>query len=131
MKYKIGQSAEFSKTISESDVYTFAGITGDFNEVHINEVAAKKSVFGQRVVHGALTASLISTVLGTILPGSGCIYLSQESRFLKPVKIGETVTARVEINEIDGNKLTLTTQVFNQEHEIVLDGLAKVKVTGE
>ena len=131
MKYKIGQSAEFSKTISESDVYTFAGITGDFNEVHINEVAAKKSVFGQRVVHGALTASLISTVLGTILPGSGCIYLSQESRFLKSVKIGETVTARVEINEIDGNKLTLTTQVFNQEHEVVLDGLARVKVTGE
>lgn len=126
MKYYVGQSAEFAKTISESDVYTFAGVSGDFNPVHINAEAARKTVFKERIVHGALTASLISTVLGNKLPGEGTIYLEQNSKFVKPVKIGDTITAVVTITEINGNKALLDTIVYNQNKECVLEGTARV-----
>lgn len=126
MEYFVGQSASFSKTISESDVYTFAGICGDFNSVHVNKVEAEKSRFKDRVVHGALVSSFISTVLGMKLLGEGTIYLSQESSFVKPVYYGDTVTAIVEITEINGSKATLLTRVVNQDNETVLDGKAKV-----
>lgn len=94
--YKVGQTGRFSKTLMQSDVYNFAGIVGDFNPIHINSVEAKKSVFGKQVVHGMLTASLLSTVIGTIMPGESSIYLSQELKFLKPVFFGDTVTAEVQ-----------------------------------
>lgn len=128
MEYYIGQQASFSKTITETDVSLFAGISGDFNPVHINDIAAKNSLFKERVVHGALTASLISTVLGNRLPGEGTIYLEQNSRFVRPVKIGDTLTAKVEISEINTGKAVLKTTVINQRDEIVLDGSAKVKL---
>jgi 3-hydroxybutyryl-CoA dehydratase len=126
MTYSVGQKASFSKTISESDVYQFAGISGDFNPVHVNKEAAEKSRFKRRVAHGALVSSFISTVLGTRMPGEGTIYMAQNSSFLKPVYIGDTVTAICEIIEIDGRKAKIKTEVLNQIDEIVLTGEALV-----
>lgn len=129
MNYSIGQTAHFSKTISETDVYNFAGICGDFNPVHINKVEAEKSIFGKPVVHGALVASFISTAIGMYLPGPGTIYMKQESKFLRPVYFGDTITAMVEIVSIDErNRATLKTQVINQKNECVIDGTALVKL---
>ena len=130
MKYIIGESAKVSKTISESDVYMFAGISGDFNPVHINSVAAEASPFGKRIAHGILVGSLISNVIGMKLPGPGTIYMEQNFRFLKPVYIGDTLTAKVEITEIINEKkgiLKLTTKVLNQLENIVIEGYAVVK----
>ncbi|GAB4306934.1 MAG: MaoC family dehydratase [Myxococcota bacterium] len=125
---EIGRTATFAKTISEHDVYAFAGITGDFNPVHINAEYAKGTRFGERVAHGMLAASLISTVLGTILPGPGTIYLGQELKFTAPVKIGDTVTIRIEATEKRDDKriVKFKTQAFNQEERMVLDGVATV-----
>ena len=125
---EIGQNAEFSKTISESDVYLFAGVTGDMNPAHINAEYSKDSVFNQRVVHGMLSASLISTVLGTELPGRGTIYLQQEVKFVAPVHFGDTITATVEVLEknIKKNRGKLRTVCTNQEGQVVVDGEAIV-----
>lgn len=128
-KYSVGQTASFSKTISECDVYGFAGITGDFNEVHINKAVAGQSMFKKRVVHGMLAGALISAVLGTKLPGPGTIYMEQKFNFLRPVYFGDTVTAMVKILEIlPGNKAKLETTVRNQNDEIVISGYALVKL---
>ena len=128
-RYKIGQSASFSKTVTETDIYVFAGICGDFNPVHINKVEAEKSIFGKPVAHGLLCASFISTVIGTQLPGPGTIYMEQNLRFLKPVYINDTVTATVEIEELYANgNAKLITLVHNQNAEIVISGTALVKL---
>lgn len=121
---EVGMRATFTKTLSESDVYLFAGITGDFNPVHVDRVAAEASPFGGRVAHGMLTASLISTVLGTHLPGPGVIYLSQSLRFKAPVMIGDTVTAEVEIAELlpARNRVRLATRCVNERGEVVAEG---------
>lgn len=127
---EIGESAFFAKTITESDVNIFAGISGDFNPIHINALKAEKSIFGKRVVHGMLVGSLISTVIGTKLPGEGTIYLEQDLKFLKPVYIGDTCVANVEVIEkIDEDKgiYRLATGVKNQAGEDVIDGFAVVK----
>lgn len=123
-----GDSAEFSKTISESDVYLFAGLTGDLNPVHINEPHAKQTFFKTRICHGMLCASFFSTVLGTIFPGAGTIYIRQEAEFLAPVHIGDTITARVTVEEkyVDRNRITLKTRCFRQDGELVIDGKAIV-----
>lgn len=125
---KIGDSAAFSKTITDTDVYLFAGITGDFNPVHVNQVEAEKSAFGKRVAHGLLSASLISGVLGTMLPGPGCIYMGQELRFVKPVFIGDTITATATVAEIisEKNRVKLETICTNQDGEIVVKGMATI-----
>lgn len=124
---KIGDSASFTKTITESDVYTYAGITGDLNPAHINEVEAEKGIFKTRVAHGMLTAGLVSAVLGMQLPGPGTIYLGQELKFTKPVYFGDTVTAKVEVTEIIKEKiLKLKTTCTNQKGEVVLEGVASV-----
>ena len=131
--YKIGDRAEFCKTISESDVYMFAGITGDMNPVHIDERAAVQSFAKKRIVHGALVRGMISTVIGMKLPGPGTIYMEQDSRFIKPVYLGDTIRAAVEVEEILNEKkgiLKLSTVVSNQEDEIVLTGFAVVKIPG-
>ncbi len=122
----IGDEGNFSKTISESDVYMFAGITGDFNPVHINSEFAQATVFGKRIAHGILSVGFISNVLGTQLPGPGAIYLRQECKFLKPVYIGDTITATVKVTrkEEGKNRVWLRTFCTNQKHEIVLDGEA-------
>lgn len=120
----IGETASFSKTISEYDVYAFAGITGDLNPVHIDRVAAEASPFGKRVAHGMLTASLLSTVLGARLPGPGTIYLSQTLKFLKPVFIGDTVTATVEVAELvpAKSRVRLATRCTNERGDVVAEG---------
>lgn len=125
-----GQSAEFSKTVTEADVVLFAGITGDLNPAHIDDVAASESRFGGRIAHGMLVASFISTVLGMRLPGPGTIYLSQSLRFTAPVRLGDTVTARVEVAELVPAKrrARLTTTVRNQRGETVVEGEATVMV---
>jgi len=123
---ELGQSAEFGKTISSEDVALFAQITGDSNPVHLDEAAAAKSRFGGRVAHGMLTAGLISATLGRKLPGPGCVYLSQTLRFTAPVRIGDTVTARVEVIEviIPKRRVKLSTVCTNQNGDKVVDGEA-------
>lgn len=129
MNFEIGQKAFFSKTIGECDVYGFAGITGDFNPLHLNQVKAEEMLFGKRVVHGMLTASFLSTVIAAELPGPGTIYMEQKVRFLKPVFLGDTITATVEIIELlDKNRARLKTTVGNQMEELVVDGEAIVKL---
>jgi len=125
---KIGDRAEFGKTISESDIYLYAGVTGDFNPAHLNEVYAKKTYFKTRIAQGMLTAGFISGLLGVSLPGPGTIYIRQELDFLAPVHIGDTITARVEIVEITDqkNRVTLRTTCTNQDGTLVLDGRAIV-----
>jgi 3-hydroxybutyryl-CoA dehydratase len=124
----LGQSAQFSKTISESDVYLYAGITGDFNPAHINQAYAEKTRFKTRIAHGMLTAGFISNLLGTQLPGPGSIYLQQTLNFKAPVVFGDTVTATVEVIEIliEKKRVRLKTICTNQEGTVVLDGEAIV-----
>jgi 3-hydroxybutyryl-CoA dehydratase len=125
---KVGDTARFSKTVSESDVYLFAGVTGDLNPAHVNEDYAKDTFFKTRIAHGMLSASFISTVIGTILPGPGTVYLRQEVSFLAPVQFGDTVTAIVEVAEIvaDKKRVRLKTYCVNQENTTVVDGEALV-----
>jgi 3-hydroxybutyryl-CoA dehydratase len=125
---KVGDAAEFTKTISESDVYLYAGVTGDLNPAHIDEEYAKKTFFKTRIVHGMLSAGFLSTVLGNRLPGPGNIYIRQDLRFLAPVRIGDTITARAEVIEIipEKNRARLATFCLNQDGEKVLDGEAVV-----
>lgn len=125
---KVGDRAEFTKTISESDVYLYAGVTGDLNPAHINEEYAKNTFFKKRIAHGLLSAGLISTVLGTKLPGPGSVYIRQELNFLAPVHIGDTVTACAEVTEIlqEENRVKLKTSCFNQDGVMVLDGEAMI-----
>jgi 3-hydroxybutyryl-CoA dehydratase len=124
---KIGDKASISKTISETDVYLYAGITGDLNPAHINEEEAKETMFKGRIAHGMLTAGLISAVLGMQLPGPGTIYMGQELKFTAPVRFGDTITATVEVVEIENGKfLKLHTFAVNQDKQVVLDGFARV-----
>ena len=132
--YSLGQQAKVSKTISESDVYLFAGITGDLNPVHVNIIQAEKSIFKERIAHGILVVGLISNVIGMQFPGPGTIYMQQDTKFLAPVKIGDTVTAIVTLSKIINTEkciLELTTEVFNQNNEKVITGKAVVKAPKE
>lgn len=132
MIFKIGQKASFTKTVTESDVVTYAGITGDFNPAHINEEYAKDTFFKTRIAHGMLTAGFISAVLGTKFPGPGTIYMGQTLQFLAPVYIGDTICAQVELKEIGiKNKAVLKTVCTNQNGIEVLIGEATVKLPKE
>lgn len=124
----IGQRASFTKTITEADISLFAGVTGDLNPLHVDKEFAKRTRFGERIAHGFLTAGLISAVLGTRLPGPGSIYLSQSLTFQKPVKIGDTITAKVEVTAYHKEKriVTLETKCLNQDSVVVLSGEAVV-----
>ena len=124
----IGDSASVSKTVSETDVYLFAGITGDLNPAHTNEVASSQTMFKGRIAHGMLSAGFISAVLGMYLPGPGTIYLGQELKFTKPVRIGDTVTATATVVEKDEakNRLKLETICTNQDGDVVIKGFATV-----
>ncbi|RTR39887.1 MaoC family dehydratase [Shewanella canadensis] len=124
----IGQNASFEKTISESDILQFCGISGDINPVHVSELAGQKSVFGRRVAHGILVSGLTSAVLGMQLPGPGTIYLGQDMRFIAPVYIGDTIRAEVEVAEIITNKniVKLRTRSINQHNKVVIEGMATV-----
>jgi 3-hydroxybutyryl-CoA dehydratase len=124
----VGQSARFSKTITETDIYLYAGISGDFNPAHVNEEFAKGTYFKTRIAHGMLSAGFISTVIGTLLPGPGSIYMRQEVNFLAPVKVGDTVTAIAEVVEIieEKKRVRMKTTCVNQEGTTVIDGEALV-----
>jgi 3-hydroxybutyryl-CoA dehydratase len=121
---KVGDTAEFAKTITETDIYLYAGITGDFNPAHVNEVYAKNTFFKTRIAHGMLTAGLISAIIANQLPGPGTIYLKQDLSFLAPVHIGDTITGRVEIMELipEKNRVRLKTTCSNQDGVIIISG---------
>jgi len=125
---KTGDAAEFTKTVTETDVYLYAGITGDLNPAHINETYAAGTFFKGRIAHGMLMAGFISAILGMQLPGPGTIYLSQTLKFMAPVRMGDTITGRVEVVEVipEKNRLRLHTTCKNQEGTVVLDGEALV-----
>jgi len=125
----LGQSASFAKTITEADILLFAAVSGDTNPVHINAEAAAASMFKERIAHGMLSASLISTVLGTKLPGAGTIYLAQNLKFKAPVRIGQTVSATVVVTALDAAKkrVTLST-TCTVEGKAVIEGEATVMV---
>jgi len=120
----IGDTASFSKTITEHDVYAFAGLSGNFNPVHVDEEFARNTRFKGRIAHGLLAAGLISTVIGTALPGANAIYLAQELVFKSPVMLGDTLTAQVEVVEkIDAKKrIIFKTSVTNQNGVVVIEG---------
>ena len=121
---QVGQTAEFSKTVSETDIYLYAGITGDFNPAHVNEAYAKNTFFKTRIAHGMLTAGFISAIIANQLPGPGTIYLQQTLSFLAPVRIGDTITGRVEVLECiaEKNRVRLKTTCQNQDGVVVLQG---------
>ena len=126
---KIGMKATVSRTITETDLRNFSGVSGDTNPMHLNEEYAKATPFGGCIVHGMLTASLISAVIGTKLPGPGCIYMSQALKFLAPVRVGDTVYAVATIMALvpEKKRATLSTQCFVKD-VVVIDGEALVKV---
>lgn len=124
----IGERASVRKTITESDVVQFAEITGDKNPVHLDKEYASQARFKERIAHGMLTASLISAVLGTRLPGPGNIYVYQSLEFKAPVKFGDTIEAEAEVIEkvVDKNRVRLRTVCRNQDGTVVLEGEAVV-----
>jgi 3-hydroxybutyryl-CoA dehydratase len=132
-EFRVGERATARRAFAEEDVGRFAELSGDFNELHVDEVAAGRSRFGGRIVHGMLTASLISRLLGMELPGRGTIYLQQSLRFSAPVRIGDELEAAVEVTAIDVAKrrMTLSTTVRRVDGENVLTGEALVIVEGE
>jgi 3-hydroxybutyryl-CoA dehydratase len=125
----VGQSAMFGKTVTEADIMAFAGVSGDTNPIHLHEGFAKSTRFGQRIAHGMLSGSFISTVIGTKLPGPGAIYVSQTMNFMAPVLIGDTITAVATVTAIDTAKrrVTIKTQCLNGD-KVVIDGEAVVLV---
>jgi 3-hydroxybutyryl-CoA dehydratase len=124
---KIGDKASVTKTLTQTDVYLFAGISGDLNPAHVNAEEAKNGIFGKQVVHGVLTSGLISNAIGMHLPGPGTIYMSQTLNFKKPVFFNDTITATVEVTEFIKDKFVkLSTVCTNQDGEVVIDGEAMV-----
>lgn len=125
-KIKIGDSAQISNTITEKTIKDFAEATGDFNPVHLDQAYAEKTYFKGRIAHGVLSVGYISSVLGNLLPGPGGILLSQEVKFLAPVRIGDVITAKVEVIELipEKNRVKFKTTCTNQKGEVVVDGTA-------
>lgn len=124
--FYLGQTAELTRCYSEKDVGQFADISGDRNPIHLNAEYAKNTRFGKRIVHGFLSGSLISAVLGNICPGEGSVYMNQTMNFLRPVFIGDEITAKVVVTGLDpeNKQLTLETTCSNQNGKIVIEGSA-------
>lgn len=131
MKFKPGDTASLSRTISDDDIRAFANATGDHNPLHLDEEFASQTRFGKRIAHGMLSASLISAVIANDLPGKGSIYLGQTLQFVAPVFPGDTVTARVTVTSIREDKpiIKLETVCTNQRDEVVIKGEATVLVS--
>ena len=128
---KEGMTQIYGRTITDADIVMFAGISGDINPVHLNHEFAKTTMFEGRIAHGMLSASYISTVIGTRLPGPGCIYVNQTLRFKGPVKAGDTVTARVTVKKLIPEKKFVELQTTCMVNEkVVIDGEATVMVPG-
>ncbi len=124
----IGDSANFTKTVTGYDVYSFAGVTGDFNPAHIDNEFASETAFGKTIAHGILSIGFISNVLGTQLPGPGSITVGLKCDFKKPVYIGDTITANVEVikKDMDKNRVWLRAYCKNQKGDIVVEGEARM-----
>lgn len=123
--YEIGLTGEFSKTIEACDVYGFAGITGDFNEIHVNAEAAKESIFGQRVVHGALVSSCINNAIVPIMPGA--IAVDLYVKYIAPTFFGDTITAKAIVSEYIKDKFVkLDISISKQDGTEVITGYATV-----
>jgi len=126
---KIGMQEVFSRTFTDTDIKLFSGVSGDTNPMHLNEEYAKTTQFGGCIVYGMLTSSLISAVIGTKLPGPGCIYMSQSLRFTAPVYVGDTVYAVVRVKEIHADKgRTLLDTTCYVKDTVVIEGEALIKV---
>lgn len=126
----VGMTSIYAKTVTDADVVMFAGISGDTNPVHLDAHFADQTAFKGRIAHGMLSASFISTVLGTRLPGPGCIYLSQSLKFRAPVKAGDTVTARVTIRDINEEKKRVVLEtVCTVGETVVIEGEAMMLVS--
>lgn len=125
---QVGDQASLTKTITDEDVINFAKLTGDVNPIHILDSFAKTTMFKERIAHGMLVSSFISTILGTKLPGKNTIYLSQNVSFRAPVKIGDTlrVVAEVIKKRDDKKIITLQTNIYNQSDDIVVEGTATI-----
>ncbi|MGH7006417.1 MAG: MaoC family dehydratase [Alphaproteobacteria bacterium] len=126
---KLGQTAVYSKTVTDADILAFAGVSGDTNPIHLSDDFARTTMFEGRIAHGMLSASFISTLIGTRLPGPGAIYMSQNLKFLAPVRPGQTVNTRATVTDINHEKarITLHTQCMVGD-EVVIEGEALIKV---
>jgi 3-hydroxybutyryl-CoA dehydratase len=126
--FTVGEEATFTRTFTQEDVQTFSKLSGDTNPIHLDENYARQTRFGGRIIHGMLVASLISSALGTILPGPGCVYASQQLSFRAPARIGERLTARVRVSDWDATKgrIILATEVINERNEQMIVGEAKM-----
>ncbi|MCU0636748.1 MAG: MaoC family dehydratase [Gemmatimonadaceae bacterium] len=124
----VGASAEVARRVDDAEIVAFAALSGDHNPIHLDDAAGAASRFGGRIAHGMLSATFISATLATVLPGPGTIYLSQSLRFVRPVRLGDTVTTRVEVLELIPAKrrVRLATTCRTQEGAIVIDGEALV-----
>lgn len=127
---RVGQRASFAKTVTEADLSHFVAITGDVNPLHVDAEFARRTFFGERIAHGMLSASLFSTLVGMLLPGVGAIYRSQSLEFLRPVRLGDTITAVFEVEEIDreGNRIAMASWIENQRGERVVRGRAEASL---
>ncbi|UFH50879.1 MaoC family dehydratase [Pseudomonas sp. KNUC1026] len=124
---EVGQTATYSKTVEERDIQLFAAMSGDHNPVHLDAEFAARTPFRQRIAHGMFSGALISAAVACELPGPGTIYLGQQMSFEKPVKLGDTLTVRLEILEkLPKFKVRIATQVYNQNDERVVDGVAEI-----
>lgn len=125
---QIGESASFSKTITEADIILFAGISGDFNPLHMNDEYAKTTIFGKRIAHGGLAASLLAPVLGNQLPGLGTVALETVTKFRKPTYIGDTITCTVQVVSKNTRMQSVTMKILwtNQKEEVICKGECKV-----
>lgn len=124
---EVGQTATYSKTVEERDIQLFAAMSGDHNPVHLDAEFAARTPFRERIAHGMFSGALISAAVACELPGPGTIYLGQQMSFEKPVKLGDTLTVRLEILEkLPKFKVRIATQVYNQNNERVVDGVAEI-----
>ncbi len=124
---EVGQTASYSKTVEERDIQLFAAVSGDHNPVHLDAEYAASSMFKERIAHGMFSGALISAAVACELPGPGTIYLGQTMRFTLPVKLGDTLTVRLEILEkLPKFRVRVATRVFNQNDELVVDGEAEI-----
>ncbi|WP_394139961.1 MaoC family dehydratase [Vibrio chagasii] len=128
MKPEIGQIATIEKTLDKQTVVAFASVSEDYNPIHLDEDFAKTTQFERPIVHGMLASSLISGLLASKVPGAGSIYLGQSLKFLRPIFVGETVTAKVEVTSVREDKpiAVISTQVLNANGEVAVDGEATV-----
>lgn len=129
---EVGMNASYSQTITDADIKSFAGVSGDHNPVHVSDEYASESRFGKRIAHGLISASFFSALFGTKLPGPGCVYASQSLQFKRPVYIGDTVVAKVTVTSIDAKKkIVVFDTVCTVRGKVVIQGVAEIFIPGE